>query len=119
MNTARDAGLTSMTTGEEGETRHIFLHGEHDMTTTATLTRQTAGLGPTCTNVVVDLTDVTFIDSSLICWLLQRRTTDLWRGRTVDIVTGPPESAPSRLFSLLGLDALTTSTGSPIVMTAS
>jgi anti-anti-sigma regulatory factor len=80
----------------------VALHGEHDLSTMPLLEEQTRHVWPHCRIAVIDLSDVTFVDSSLIHWLLRvERALEAAHAFTLSIVTGPPDSAAARLFTQL------------------
>jgi anti-anti-sigma factor len=49
---------------------HLTLHGEHDLVTVPELEQAMQTVLGSGTTVVIDLTDATFIDSSVINWLV-------------------------------------------------
>ena len=51
----------------------IALDGEHDGSTTPFLNQRTYTVWRRCDRVIVDLTAATFVDSSVIDWLLRTR----------------------------------------------
>jgi hypothetical protein len=66
------------------------------------LEEQTRHVWPQCRIAVIDLSDVTFVDSSLIHWLLRvERALEAAHAFSLSIVTGPPDSAAARLFAHL------------------
>jgi ABC-type transporter Mla MlaB component len=80
----------------------VALHGEHDLATIPLLEEQTCHVWPQCTVAVIDLSEVTFIDSSLIHWLLRvERALEAAHAFTLSIVTGPPDGPAGKLFQRL------------------
>jgi anti-anti-sigma regulatory factor len=80
----------------------VALHGEHDLATVPLLEEQTRHVWPECTIAVIDLSEVTFIDSSLIHWLLRVESAlEAAHGFTLSIVTGPPGGVAGKLFERL------------------
>ena len=80
----------------------ITLQGEHDLATRPTLERETRDIWPLCKVAVVDLSDTTFIDSSVVKWLLRAESAlEAAGGVTLSVVEGPPGSVANRLFELL------------------
>lgn len=67
------AGTVMVTRHDGNGTWLVALRGEHDISTTQLLDRETGGVWAGCTPVVVNLSDVTFIDCSVIHWLLGSR----------------------------------------------
>ena len=65
-------GITSTCLDRDG-TWVIALDGEHDGSTTPFLNRRTYTVWRRCDRVIVDLTAATFVDSSVIDWLLRTR----------------------------------------------
>lgn len=80
----------------------VALHGEHDLATMPLLDEQTRHVWQQCTIAVIDLSAVTFMDSSLIHWLLHVEN-ELERSNafTLSIVTGSPGGIAGRLFERL------------------
>ena len=80
----------------------VALRGEHDLTTVPSLERRTRDIWPTCKIAVVDLSAVTFIDSTVVSWLLRvERALEEGEGFTLSIVTGPSGSFAARFFDQL------------------
>jgi anti-anti-sigma factor len=80
----------------------VSLHGDHDLATRAQLEQETSAIWPACTVAVIDLSDVAFIDSGVIRWLLDvERQLEEAGAFTLSVVEGPPGSAAARLFQLL------------------
>jgi anti-anti-sigma factor len=100
--TGDDDGGVTVTRCDHHGTWLVALRGEHDLVTIPSLDRQTQHVWPQCKIAVVDLTDVTFIDSSVISWLLRvERALEQGQGFTLSIVAGPPGSFAARLFDQL------------------
>jgi DNA-directed RNA polymerase specialized sigma24 family protein/anti-anti-sigma regulatory factor len=100
----RPAGMGAITsTCLDGEgTWVIALAGEHDASTTPFLDRRTYNVWRRCDLVIVDLSAATFIDSSVIDWLLRTRNILRTTGHHgLRVVTGPPGTAASRALRLL------------------
>ena len=96
------AGTVTATARDDDGTWLVKLHGDHDLSTWPSLERQTSKLWAKCKVVVIDLSDVTFIDSGVIRWLLAVESALEASGAfTLSIVGGPPGSAAHRLFGLL------------------
>ena len=69
----------------------IALTGEHDGSTTPFLNRRTCNVWRRCDLVIVDLAAATFVDSSVIDWLLRTRHALRTTGHHgLRVVTGPP-----------------------------
>jgi anti-anti-sigma regulatory factor len=94
----------TITRGDDRGTWLVALRGEHDLATIPLLDEQTGHVWPQCTVAVVDLSAVTFIDSSLIHWLLRvEQTLEAAHGLTLSIVTGAPGGVTGKLFERLRL----------------
>ena len=95
--------LGTIVTSVARSTVVVALVGEHDLTTSAALERKAAdGLGA-CDQLVVDLTEATFIDSSVINALARLARQARSRGVTFQVVA-PLESHPRRVLDLMGLE---------------
>jgi anti-anti-sigma regulatory factor len=82
----------------------VALSGEHDLATMPLLDEQTSHVWQRCTIAVIDLSEVTFLDSSLIHWLLRvENELEDAHDFTLSIVTGPPGGATGKLFERLGM----------------
>ena len=80
----------------------VSLHGDHDLATRPQLERETSAIWPACKVAVIDLSDVAFIDSGVIRWLLDvERQLEEAGAFTLSIVEGRPGSAVDRIFQLL------------------
>jgi anti-anti-sigma regulatory factor len=96
------AGTVTCTPCDSRGTWLITLQGEHDLATRPALVRETRDVWPLCKVAVVDLSDTTFIDSSVIKWLLSVESALEAAGAvTLSVVEGPPGSVANRLFELL------------------
>jgi anti-anti-sigma regulatory factor len=83
----------------------VVLRGEHDLATIPLLDEQTRHVWSQCTVAVIDLSEVTFMSSSLIHWLL--RVEHVLEGAhavTLSVVTGPPTGIVATLFAQLHVD---------------
>ncbi|HET7171666.1 MAG TPA: STAS domain-containing protein [Gaiellales bacterium] len=84
---------------------HLRLHGEHDLATAPELEQAMRTVLDSGTTVLIDLTGATFIDSTVIHWLLR------WAGHAgqpdttlrLAVVGASPESAAGRVIDLAGL----------------
>jgi DNA-directed RNA polymerase specialized sigma24 family protein/anti-anti-sigma regulatory factor len=94
--------VTTSRLGRHG-TWVIALAGEHDRSTIPLLDAGTQGVWRRCSLVAVDLSAATFIDSSVIEWLLRTRRMLLATGHHggLRVVVGTPASAASRLLRLV------------------
>ena len=98
-------GEVAVTRCDHGGTWLVALRGEHDLTTVPSLERATRDVWPTCRIAVVDLSGVTFIDSTVVSWLLRvERALEEGEGFTLSIVTGPPGCFAARFFEQLRMD---------------
>ena len=95
-------GTVTVTPCDAEGTWLVTLQGEHDLATRPQLELQTSMIWPLCKAVVIDLSDVEFIDSGVIRWLLAAESAlEAGGDFTLSIVEGPPGSAADSLFSLL------------------
>ena len=83
-------------------TRVIALGGEHGWPEAALLKHETREAWPGATHVIVDFSAATFVDSSVINWLLGLNAIP-GRAFALSIVEGEPGSFVARLFSTMGL----------------
>ncbi len=96
------SSLVTTTTGEADGTTIVMLHGDHDFATRPELVRETNPIWPRCKVAIIDLSDVGFIDSGVIRWLLDvERQLEESGAFTLSIVEGKPDSRAARLFELL------------------
>jgi anti-anti-sigma regulatory factor len=97
-------GTITVTPQDGNGTWLVELAGEHDISTASLLDQGTSGVWPTCTLAVVDLSDVTFIDCSVLNWLIRTRSTLAETGdHALRIIWGPPGSLGERIFKLVWL----------------
>jgi anti-anti-sigma regulatory factor len=83
----------------------VCLHGDHDLATRPHLEQQTSAIWPACKVAVIDLSDLAFIDSGVIRWLLDvERQLEQAGAFTLSIVQGPPGSRAARIFELLYIE---------------
>jgi len=98
-------GGSTVTHHDANGTWIIALDGEHDISTTPVLDEQISRLLPRCTVAVVDLSATTFIDASVIGWLVRTRGLLAAGNNALSIVRGDPGGAADRMFDILRLDA--------------
>jgi stage II sporulation protein AA (anti-sigma F factor antagonist) len=104
MSTTTPSGTATVTHHDNDGTWLIAIEGEHDISTTPLLDEQTSGVWPRCKLAVVDLSQATFIDSSMINWLLRVRSALTATGRdALRIVHGPPGGVVERILDLTSL----------------
>jgi anti-anti-sigma regulatory factor len=97
-------GTVAVTKLDDGGTWLIALQGEHDISTTPCLERQTSGVWPLCTVAVVDLSDAAFIDCSVINWLLRTAQALEATGHQAScVVEGPPSCFARRVLDIVCL----------------
>ena len=99
-------GSVSVTHHDDNGTWLIALAGEHDIATTPLLDERTRSVWPHCSVAVIDLSAATFIDCSVVGWLVRTRVafdTNPNEGRAVRIVQGLAGSGVQRVFELLRL----------------
>jgi anti-anti-sigma regulatory factor len=95
-------GTVTVTPCDSKGTWLVTLQGDHDLATRRLLEHQTRAIWPLCKVAVIDLSDVEFIDSGVIRWLLDvERALEDAGACTLSVVEGPPGSAADRLFGLL------------------
>lgn len=83
----------------------VTLEGEHDIFTVLLIEQQTRDVWPSCSLVVVDLSAVSFVDASVVNWLLRARSRLAADGHhALRIVRGSPGGAVGRVFEILRLD---------------
>jgi anti-anti-sigma regulatory factor len=96
------AGTVTVTPCDSNGTWLVTLQGEHDLATRPQLEQQTKVIWPCCKVAVIDFSQVDFIDSGVVRWLLDaERSLGAAGGFTLSIVEGPPGSVASRLFGML------------------
>ncbi len=82
----------------------VVVRGEHDAATAPRIEAELQRIGATGTDIVVDLSEASFIDSSiarvLVEYVLYPPT-----GEAIAVVA-PPETFPRRALSVLGLDTM-------------
>jgi anti-anti-sigma regulatory factor len=90
-----------------GRPRHpvtaLFLHGEHDFGSRALVGEALAGVD---SDVLVDLSWCTFIDSSVIAMLLAKHAELVDQGYRLEFIVPPTHVQLSRTFDRLGARAL-------------
>lgn len=80
----------------------VVLSGEHDLATVDDVTTTLAHAAATGHNVVVDMSDITFIDASIIGALIHARNDIRTRGCSLTIRS--PSRAARRLITICNLD---------------
>jgi anti-anti-sigma factor len=98
-------GGSTVTQHDANGTWIIALDGEHDISTTPLLDEQINRLLPRCTVAVVDLSSTSFIDASVIGWLMRTRGALATRDDALSIVQGNPGGVADRIFGILRLSA--------------
>jgi anti-anti-sigma regulatory factor len=95
-------GTVTVTPCDSNGTWLVTLQGDHDLATRLQLEHQTSAIWPFCKVVVIDLSEVEFIDSGVIRWLVDvERALEAAGGFTLSIVEGAPGSVAGRVFGLL------------------
>jgi anti-anti-sigma regulatory factor len=93
------SAVVTATPGAADGTWLVSLHGDHDLATRPRLEQETGAIWPACKVAVIDLSDVAFMDSGVIRWLLDvERRLEEAGGFTLSIVEGRPESVADRIF---------------------
>ena len=104
MNPGAPTGAISVNHFDSNGTWLIALEGEHDLSTAPLVETQTENVWPVASLAVVDLSDATFVDSSVVNWLRKARDLMETAGHgTLRAVVGPSETPAARLVGLLGL----------------
>lgn len=98
-------GGSTVTHHDANGTWIIALDGEHDISTTPALDEQISRLLPHCTVAVVDLSSTTFIDASVIGWLMRTRGALATGNNALSIVQGSPGGVADRIVGILRLNA--------------
>jgi hypothetical protein len=97
-------GTIAVTREDDDGTWLIALHGEHDISTTPQVERQTRSIWPVCSTVIVDLSEAAFIDCTVINWLLRTgQELDATWHQALRVVDGPPAGLARRLVDILRL----------------
>ena len=100
-----DGGQVACVRTADGSTCLVTLTGEHDLTTIPLLDLHTRHVWPRCRVAVIDLSGVTFMDTTIISWLLRVETAlEEGEGFTLSIVEGAPGCAAARLFDHLRME---------------
>lgn len=100
-------GSVRVTHVDHNGTWLIALEGEHDIATTSLLDKQTRGVWSHCSVAVVDLSEATFIDCSVVGWIFRARgklNADAGGDARLRLVKGQPNSSVQRVVDLLQLD---------------
>jgi DNA-directed RNA polymerase specialized sigma24 family protein/anti-anti-sigma regulatory factor len=97
-----DVGSVVVSSVADGGVWVVAVVGEHDQSTTQLLAEQTRRVWPAGSRVVVDLSAATFVDSSVILWLLRMRRALAATGHPpLRVVMAAPATAAGRTFELL------------------
>jgi anti-anti-sigma factor len=88
----------------EGALTRFRLRGELDITAADGLSATVRDVPEECTQVVIDLSEVTFLDSSGIAFLVRERRHHQDAGRACAVAG--PQGQPARILELAGLDDL-------------
>jgi anti-anti-sigma factor len=83
----------------------VRLHGEHDLATSAELR---ATLEPIAGDLLVDLSDCAFLDSTIIGVLLAKLRDSEREGRRLELVVPSANGPVSRISEVVGLGSLVT-----------
>jgi anti-anti-sigma regulatory factor len=82
----------------------VALHGEHDLSTLSLLEDDTTGILDHCTRVVVDLSNASFIDCSVLNWLWRmQRTLEAAGRQSLLVVDGARGSTAARAIDAAGV----------------
>jgi anti-sigma B factor antagonist len=83
----------------------VAVHGEHDLSNASQLDDAISGVFAAGSRMVIDLTDASFIDSSVLSGLLQAREKANQQSSDDLVVVAPPETMPRRVIDMIGLAA--------------
>lgn len=101
---AGTAGTVTVTDHDGIGSWLVGLDGEHDVSTVRLLEDDTGGVLEHCTRVVVDLSGASFIDCSVINWLMRtKRTLDAGGGRSLLVVDGAKDGTTARTIDAVGV----------------
>src|SRR3954468_14963827 len=89
----------------DGYVALISLSGEHDLATSGAIH---AALAPIEGNVLVDLSECEFMDSSVIGELLEKYEDLRREGHRLDLLVPPGRASVRRIIDVVGLDTLIT-----------
>ncbi len=104
MTSGPDVGGVTVKHCDSNGTWLIALSGEHDLSTTPLIEKATGDIWSRCSTAVIDVSQTTFIDSSVINWLVRSRDALAATGQgAVRLVYGPPSTPAARLVKQLGL----------------
>lgn len=81
----------------------IGLGGEHDLSSIPLLERETADVLRLCSRAIIDVSDATFIDCSVLNWLIRTKRMLETSGRSIAVVEGAADTVVWRLLDLAGL----------------
>jgi anti-anti-sigma factor len=98
------AGPIEVTIETEGRSTRFRLRGELDITAADGLAEIVREVPDDCRQVVLDLSGVTFLDSSGIAFLVRERRSHQQAGRECSVVG--TQGQPARVLELAGLDDL-------------
>ena len=82
----------------------LELHGEHDLSTVEALHAQLAPIADRGEAAIIDLSEVTFIDSAVLTEMIASRSGREDGGGARLAIVAPPGGFPSRVLGLLQLD---------------
>jgi len=86
---------------QEGSARIVVMQGDHDLSTAPDLVDELEQAFDAGAPVVVDLTEVTFMDNAILNALLAARERALARREGSFALAAPPGSFPSRVLALV------------------
>lgn len=102
-----DIGRVSVSHHDGNGTWLVALEGEHDLSTLPRIEQQTVDVWPHCALAIVDLSRASFIDSSVVHWLLRvRHHVERDRRCRLVVADGAPDSFAAHVLGVLGLRAL-------------
>jgi anti-anti-sigma factor len=87
---------------------HVWLvavQGEYDLSNVSQLEDAISGVFAAGSRMVIDLSDASFIDSTILSGLLQARERANQQSADELVVVAPPETMPRRVIDMLGLAA--------------
>jgi anti-anti-sigma factor len=99
------ARLGTVTVCRDGSTRTwlIRLVGEHDLATIPLIDHHTSHALELCSRAIIDLSHTTFIDCSVINWLMRTKRTLEVDGNSLAVIDSVPDGAVARVLDLVGI----------------
>jgi len=93
-----------VTTEQDGETHHVRLRGELDLAVAHVVEQELSGAVLRAPAVIVDLSELTFIDSTGLRVILMGHQGALQTGCALTLIPGPPPV--QRVFEISGVESM-------------